>query len=543
LLACILGAVAGEDGPPTFGSVNLAHAHFIENVSFARVRFSERADFEGAQFNGDVGFSDAQFSGDAVFPGAQFSGDADFEDAQFSRYAEFGGAQFSAGAGFGGAQFSEGAGFGRAQFSRDVEFGGAQFGYAEFGRAQFSRNAEFEGAQFSTRADFTNARFEKATSFGALAAGNLLLQRAIFLRPVVLKAAAVSITCTDTTWEAGATIRLRHARVDLERATFTVPSFLVGADRPFALTAPSLTDLDESRILSRVPEEGRVPDDPWVPILLSLRGADASNLSVTDVDLSQCRFAGARLLDQIRLEGRCIFDHPPEGLQAGRAWPPVWRWSRRQSLAEERLWQATRPKYQDWAPSRSTVAAEVRPERLAGLYRQLRKAQEDAKNQPGAADFYYGEMEMRRHADTTPAAERAIIRLYWLISGYGLRALRSLGALLVVGVIVTTALVGWGLAATAPPQHMTDTATTAPHNPTQINAIIRTTTPQLPPASQRWTSQRTGTAVEVALESMVFRSSNQPLTTAGTWTTIAARVLGPVLLFLALLAARNRVKR
>ena len=51
---------------------------------------------------------------------------------------------------------------------------------------------------------------------------------------------------------------------------------------------------------------------------------------------------------------------------------------------------------------------------------------------------------------TTPAAERAIIWLYWLISGYGLRALRSLAALVIVGVIVTTALVGWGLAASAP---------------------------------------------------------------------------------------------
>jgi hypothetical protein len=110
-------------------------------------------------------------------------------------------------------------------------------------------------------------------------------------------------------------------------------------------------------------------------------------------------------------------------------------------------------------------------------------------------------------------------------------------------VIVTTALVGWGLAGTTPSQHLTGTATTAPNNRSRISATIRTATPQLPPASQRWTSERSGTTVEVALESMVFRSTNQPLTTAGTWTTIAARILGPVLLFLALLAVRNRVKR
>lgn len=184
-------------------------------------------------------------------------------------------------------------------------------------------------------------------------------------------------------------------------------------------------------------------------------------------------------------------------------------------MAEERLWRATRPKYSHWADTRPDKSAEVQPERLAGLYRQLRKAQEYAKNEPGAADFYYGEMEMRRHAHTTPAAEHAIIWLYWLISGYGLRALRSLAALIVVGVAVATTLVGWGFAGTTPPQQLTGTATTTPDSPSQISGTIRTTAPRLPPVGQRWTSKRIGTAVEVTLESMVFRSTDQPLTTAG----------------------------
>jgi hypothetical protein len=42
------------------------------------------------------------------------------------------------------------------------------------------------------------------------------------------------------------------------------------------------------------------------------------------------------------------------------------------------------------------------PDRLAMLYRVLRKAQEDSKNEPGAADFYFGEMEMRRQDRHTP---------------------------------------------------------------------------------------------------------------------------------------------
>jgi hypothetical protein len=38
------------------------------------------------------------------------------------------------------------------------------------------------------------------------------------------------------------------------------------------------------------------------------------------------------------------------------------------------------------------------PGQIAGLYRALRKGREDLKDEPGAADFYYGEMEMRRRA-------------------------------------------------------------------------------------------------------------------------------------------------
>jgi hypothetical protein len=69
------------------------------------------------------------------------------------------------------------------------------------------------------------------------------------------------------------------------------------------------------------------------------------------------------------------------------------------------------------------------------VYRQLRKAQEDGKNEPRAADFYFGEMEMRRHALSTPLPERLILAAYWLVSGYGLRAMRAFAALttLIVG--------------------------------------------------------------------------------------------------------------
>ena len=519
LLAQILRAVQGDDGRPTFGGrVSFAQAHFTGDAVFDRVRFTGDAVFGGAQFSGEAWFDSAQFSGDAVFDRVRFTGDAGFTDAQFSKYA----------------------GFTDAQFSKYAGFYGAQFKYAEFGGAQFSGGAWFGGAEFSGSAVFDDVRFENATLLGPLAAGGVSLDRAVFVRPMVIEAPAATVSCRDATWSAGVTLRLRYAAVDLERATFTTPSSVTGSDQPFVSASGPV---NEDEVRNQVLRERGESPDLWVPVLTSLRGSDPANLSITDVDLSQCRFAGARLLDQLRLEGRCIFDRPPRGARKGWAWPPAWRWSSRQSIAEERTWRATTRKHAGWRASQSGHAAEVRPERLAGLYRQLRKAQEDAKNEPGAADFYYGEMEMRRKATTTPTGERAILWLYWLISGYGLRALRSLLALFILGVIVTTALVGWGLAAAAPPQHLTGTVTSRAGNHTRIDATLNTAKARLPPAGQRWTWQRTWTSTEVTLDSVVFRTTSQPLTTAGTWITDAARILGPVLLALTLLAVRNRVKR
>jgi hypothetical protein len=329
-------------------------AQFSGHAWFDRARFRKDARFGGAQFSQDARFRRAEFGGHAQFDSALFSSYANFDDAQFSGYANFGdatineealfnravfsgdtwfrGAQFSGCAQFSGVQFSDNAHFARARFSGHADFDDAQFSghTAQFDQALFSGDARFSGAQFWD-ASFPDARFEKVTSLGPLAAGHLILQRAVFVERVVVEAVAGFVTCTDTTWNAGVTMRLRHARLDLERATFTVPSFVSGADKPFELSVSSC--LDEGKVLNVIRGERHASGDLWVPVLLSLRSADASNLSVTDVDLSQCRFAGARLLDQLRLEGRCIFDHPPKGSgragrghrygggAAGSAWP------------------------------------------------------------------------------------------------------------------------------------------------------------------------------------------------------------------------------
>ena len=49
---------------------------------------------------------------------------------------------------------------------------------------------------------------------------------------------------------------------------------------------------------------------------------------------------------------------------------------------------------------------------VAAIYRELRAGQEGRKDEPGSADFYYGEMEMRRLAAPKLSGERAILEAY-----------------------------------------------------------------------------------------------------------------------------------
>jgi hypothetical protein len=87
----------------------------------------------------------------------------------------------------------------------------------------------------------------------------------------------------------------------------------------------------------------------------------------------------------------------------------------------------------------------LQPENLATLYRALRRGLEDQQNAPGAADFYYGEMEMRRLSSTATRSDRFVLWVYWLFSGYGLLTSRALVAF---GLVVPLFAIGfwlWGL--------------------------------------------------------------------------------------------------
>ena len=163
---------------------------------------------------------------------------------------------------------------------------------------------------------------------------------------------------------------------------------------------------------------------------------------------------------------------------------------------------------------------------IAGIYRDLRKALEDAKDEPGAADFYYGEMEMRRLAarkartpDTDddepkgrrpPWTERGLLYAYWAVSGYGLRAWRALTALAIL-------LVGCAVLFTRP-------------------AFVKVI-PEDFAKSLEFTARESLTLTRAAGPPLLETSG------VGTALDIALRLLAPLLLGLAVLAVRGRTKR
>jgi hypothetical protein len=211
----------------------------------------------------------------------------------------------------------------------------------------------------------------------------------------------------------------------------------------------------------------------------------------------------------------------------------------RRTLAEEHYWRARQPAAAPGWQAAPSGAGHVSPVQLAPVYRALRKAFEDGKHEPGAADFYYGEMEMRRHADDIPRSERSLLIAYWALSGYGLRASRALGWLAAAMLATVLLLMGFGIAQDSPKQEVTGTV---PAGGGKVTFVIDKTDPQNP-QGDRFTSERFEKALNVTLNSVVFRSSGQDLTTAGTYIEMTSRLTEPILLGLAVFAVRNRVKR
>lgn len=446
--------------------------------------------FKRARFTGRARFSGVTFEGPALFDGAVFEGDADFEHVEFLDHADFDNGRFLGVANFKKAIFNDHAGF------QDVVAADA----AVFGSAKFRSYVDFERATFDGDLDLNESSFQFVRRLGRFTVRGLLdLDESEFGERIAIEVGAERIQASAAIFSEGVRLLVEGAALKLDCVDF---------GRSSTLSALGGTG------------EGTPTAMPSKPRLLTLHGAQVSSLAVSGIDLRDCVFFGAHGLEQMKVEPSCLWRRTPKRR----------RLSDREILVEEQRWRAGRGGWltacfatawkneqgmeEAWSEAREEER-ELGPKDVAALYRALRKAREDSKDQPGAGDLYYGEMEMRLRAPLPrrclrrPRAffDRCVIAGYWLLSGYGLRPSRAFG--------VWLALVG-GAALGLQRSGFEDPVSYAE-------------------------------ALLFAAESCssLIREPHQPacLTGVGRTGEFALRLCGPLLIGLFLLALRARVKR
>jgi Pentapeptide repeats (9 copies) len=482
-----------RDGAPFLG------AHFLENALFNGCTFPNGCDFLWVIFSGEAAFNDIRTQRDALFDSAcflsgvtfargvfesnasfnfSFFSSVMFNQAAFTNIADFTDAVFLDSTRFDGVAFNERVAFDGAVFSGQATFDG--FDYPPWGPAKFKSSASFDGISVAGHISLSNAAFPSDFFFQGGTGGTFKIRNATFAMPQLWNLAGEELDLARTTFEAGGIIQVGDADVVLEECQPIAP-LVITASR-HAKSRPRIASIQRARV---------------------------AELVFGEVDLAECRFFGAHQLDRLRIEPGAVF-------REVRRAPLL---ARRAIIREELDWRLIHQPRR-WGSFASNVEAQIRkvapqvmkqpprPSVVASVYRALRKAREDAGDAPGAADFYYGEMEMRRLDRERSRAERAVLLAYWLISGYGLRASRAAFAfLLLVGL---GSLIIW--------------AAGFHQQPTYLHALR--------------------TAIEST--SSLFRittGTDQGLTHAGFATEWLLRWLGPLFIGLTFISLRGRVKR
>lgn len=378
-------------------------ARFGVGCSFRGTSFGYRPKFRGAHFGSDTQFAKAHIGNKAEFQGAHFGANARFVAATFGEATYFDGVGFGDRAQFIAAEFGSGCSLRGLRFAGDVTFQRANFlGDAPFSHSTFSGRADFGEVTVDSSLDFSDARFLVADQLGVIYCGeSARLARAVFSNDVFMEFRTPFLSLEDVRLAAGG-----QAHVD------------------------GYVNLRGALLGPRFGLVGRGSNSE----LLSVENADVRGLSVSGVGLRACRFSGAQHLSGMRLESGASFEAVPTQLLSVQ----------RGAIAEEHLLRRNSEAGAQgkWYPAAcktptgfSTAGSLPSEGEVARCYRELRQGREESANSHGASELYYGEMEMRRltrPSRWTPNgllewfSERAILSTYRLTSGYGTRASRAI---------------------------------------------------------------------------------------------------------------------
>jgi len=533
---------------------------FGADSSFVRAQFRDGATFQDARFAGEAPFEAATFGEGVTFTQSVFMCGANFSYATFGPSAGFVGSQFEATTSFRDADFDDGADFDQATFWSQVSFS----------HATFSDRASLTGVEAKDAAYFTNARFGSDCRITGTVGGESNFRsatfgpRALFRLEIDELISFENAEFGERAWldhiSAGGPVSFKNARFgQAPRMTLLGPQIDMSGlelaegalvEVGWAELELSRLVLDGSTVVSALAQAPRsrpsgLPEQRTArPRILTVQGTDLANLVLCNADLRPCNFAGSYNIDKLRLDGAETFGGTP-GL-------PLW--TRRRVLTDERMWRRQYSgaiRSRGWFPAQylpqdheepqraneprrgRAVEARSRARQVAQLYRALRKSKEDSKDEPGAADFYYGEMEMRRLGTRSPI-ERALLTAYWLVAGYGLRASRALAAFVIA--LVLGAIVFNESGFDRSPQLAIGIVRVLPTTGEVVYGRV-----QQPGARLGF-----GAAVEYSIRSstsLLQPTQPRPMTYAGKGAEAVLRLLGPLLLGLTILSLRNRVKR
>jgi len=566
------------------GGVDLSDSQVAGLLGMRRVRFREAASFTGCRFgtsdwvdaifDGRTKFHGASFDGDAAFIGARFtesefrapssasffdrsplsfngssfnaelhfsavcSGHVDFKGCRFRADAAFTDTQFTSGAQFNRSVFQSHPGFHMVSFEPGVDFANVEFQKGvTFSQVTFGQNTRFAGAVLSGETSFKWAKFGGSVSFErAILTGELDASLSTWDEQPSFKEAIIECTRFDArqaTFSKYLDVSITSPEVDFSKAR------LEGGGQ-IRLGARSQLSLEDC-VISAPLFLGSTESGARTPKVLSLRRAHVGQVTVEGLALDQCLFSGASNLDKLVVGGAARLADPPRR-HGIRGILSRMRFTGREVLLEEAMlrsrlddrrsqaWRHTLPPIPGWIDQSAALDAD----KVSDIYRSLRKGREDAKNQPGAGDLYYGEMETRRIASPS-RAERTILWFYWAAAGYGLRASRAFTLLGVFMILSAIGYAGFGLESTTPPSYKIDG--TLPH-------LIISRIDHDPGARPGFTSQlAAGARFSVENSASLFRPPDDKLTPSGEVLSITNRVVAPLLLGLGLISLRGRVKR
>jgi uncharacterized protein YjbI with pentapeptide repeats len=484
----------GSGSANTEITLQLTGCVFEDEINLTPVFSNTR--FDDVRFRRAAFFSDADFTGETAFRKVRFEGGASFNRARFNGPVTFEGVTGQLGMAFQDAVFAGRAEFGPLRGDRweaapvtdvDSSYAGSIRRVGDDFLTTFERldcsGAEFRGdleldCAVSELASFVDTRFTRA--FCALGGPKVAFDAGHFAGESSLVLVGGEISMPGCRFEK--TCRLRFSG-DLvaDACFFLAESTIAGPPR-------------------HAPETGRIR---------SLRGASVEHVAIQDADLSSCLFDGAYNLDELRIAPSCRFAAPPDAVG----------FAHRQTIAEENLWRAHGPPrhrlggaswevpaFPESLGGRVPSPQTLEPADVALLYRALRKSTEDRKDQPGAADFYYGEMEMRRHGARRTSGEALLLSLFWASSGYALRASRAIVGVALICVVFALGFTAFGFAVQ---RNLGD-------------ALIYSF----------------GASARVAT-----KFDHVPLTAGGSILAIVLGIVGPLLFGLALLSVRGRVQR